>query len=126
MFKNVDYIMVNTSDMKRSIEFYRDRIGFKLKFESPEWTEFDTGTTTLALHGGAVPKTASGVPSEKQTAGTCTFGFTVENVQKTYEALKERGVRFVLEPTQRPNENIKLAIALDPDGLGISFAEMHE
>ena len=52
MFKQIDYTMVIVSDMARSIEFYRDKLGIPLKFESPDWTEFLTGTTTLALHGG--------------------------------------------------------------------------
>jgi catechol 2,3-dioxygenase-like lactoylglutathione lyase family enzyme len=54
MFKQIDYTMVIVSDMARSVEFYRDKLGIPLKFESPEWTEFATGATTLALHGGGV------------------------------------------------------------------------
>ena len=52
MFKQIDYTMVVVSDMQRSVEFYRDKLGIPLKFQSPDWTEFQTGTTTLALHGG--------------------------------------------------------------------------
>ena len=50
MFSKVDYIMVNVSDMSRSVAFYRDILGLPLKFESPGWSEFQTGATTLALH----------------------------------------------------------------------------
>ena len=31
------------SDMSRSVKFYRDVLGFALRFELPEWTEFDSG-----------------------------------------------------------------------------------
>jgi len=124
MFNQVDYTMVIVSDMNRSVEFYRDRLGIPLKFESPEWTEFQTGTTTLALHGGGVRQTqpAAGDPSKQ--AGTCSIGFNVPDVDKTFVELKERGVMFVMPPTQREGEGIKLAVAIDPDGLPISFAEM--
>jgi catechol 2,3-dioxygenase-like lactoylglutathione lyase family enzyme len=54
MFKQLDYTMIIVSDMHRSVEFYRDKLGLPLKFQSPDWTEFATGTTTLALHGGGV------------------------------------------------------------------------
>ena len=54
MFKQIDYTMVVVSDMQRSVEFYRDKLGIPLKFQSPDWTEFQTGTTTLALHGGGI------------------------------------------------------------------------
>jgi hypothetical protein len=32
-------------------------------------------------------------------------------------------VRFVMPPTLREEEGIRLAVFLDPDGLGISLAE---
>ena len=46
MFSKVDYVMVNVSDMSRSVAFYRDTLGLVLKFESPGWSEFETGGTT--------------------------------------------------------------------------------
>lgn len=36
MFKQIDYAMVIVSDMTRWIEFYRDKLGIPLKFESPD------------------------------------------------------------------------------------------
>ena len=124
MFKQIDYTMVVVSDMERSIEFYRDKLGIPLKFQSPDWTEFATGTTTLALHGGGVPSQhqPSGDPSK--AAGACSIGFNVDDVDKTYEELKAKGIRFVMPPTQREGEGIKLAVAIDPDGLPISFAQL--
>jgi lactoylglutathione lyase len=124
MFKQIDYTMVIVSDMARSVEFYRDKLGIPLKFESPEWTEFATGATTLALHGGGVPatQTPSGDPSK--TAGACSIGFNVDDVDKTYEELKAKGIRFVMPSTQREGEGIRLAVAIDPDGLAISFAQL--
>jgi lactoylglutathione lyase len=123
MFKQLDYAMVVVSDMARSIEFYRDKLGIALKFESPQWTEFLTGTTTLALHGGGVPQQHSGPPGGGKPAGACSIGFNVEDLDKTFEELKAKGVRFVMPPTEQPGEGIKLAVAIDPDGLPISFAQ---
>src|SRR3982751_3258547 len=97
MFKHVNYIMVVVSDMKRSVEFYRDKLGFALKVETPEWTEFQTGETTLALHGGGTPQTRT-VAADDGTkyAGTCSIGFNVEELEKAYAELQARGVRFVM------------------------------
>jgi catechol 2,3-dioxygenase-like lactoylglutathione lyase family enzyme len=36
--------------MNKAVKFYRDVLGLKFKFESPGWSEFVTGETTLALH----------------------------------------------------------------------------
>jgi len=120
MFKQVDYMMVIVSDMQNSISFYRDKLGLQLKFESPDWTEFSTGTTTLALHGGG--NKSSTPPADKQ-AGICTIGFNVQNIEQVYADLQAKGVRFVMPPKTQPNEGIKLAVAIDPDGLAVSFAE---
>ena len=122
MFKQIDYTMVIVSDMTRSVEFYRDKLGIPLKFESPEWTEFQTGATTLALHGGGVPNERTGGSGDKD-AGTCSIGFNVEDVEQTFEELKAKGINFVMPPTQREGEGIKLAVCVDPDGLPVSFAE---
>lgn len=122
MFQQVDYIMVIVSDMKRSVEFYRDTLGIPLKFESPEWTEFQTGATTLALHGGGTPK-ARGEEKSEKFAGTCSIGFSVSDLETVFHNLKSKGVVFVMPPTQREGEGIRLAVALDPDGMAISFAQ---
>ncbi len=124
MFKQVDYTMVVVSDMARSVEFYRDKLGIPLKFESPEWTEFQTDGTTLALHGGGVAATAPPAGDPSKQAGTCSIGFNVDDVDKTFEELKAKGIRFVMPPTQRDNEGIRLAVAIDPDGLPVSFAQL--
>lgn len=124
MFKQIDYTMVIVSDMGRSVEFYRDKLGIPLKFQSPDWTEFVTGATTLALHGGGIRQEQAGGGGKEKTAGTCSIGFNVADVDKTYEELKARGITFVMPPTQREGEGIKLAVCVDPDGLPISFAQM--
>lgn len=123
MFTQIDYTMIIVSDMDRSVEFYRDKLGIPLKFQSPEWTEFQTGATTLALHGGGVryDRAPEGDPSKQ--AGTCSIGFNVEDVDKTFTELKAKGINFVMPPTQREGEGIKLAVCIDPDGLPVSFAQ---
>ncbi len=124
MFQKVDYVMVIVSDMRRSVAFYRDNLGLPLKFESPDWTEFQTGATTLALHGGGKPRAPGASASgEAKDAGTCSIGFSVSDLQTTFDKLRARGVTFVMPPTEREGEGIKLAVALDPDGLPVSFAQ---
>jgi len=124
MLKKMDYVMVIVSDMNRSVEFYRDKLGIPLKFQSPDWTEFLTEGTTLALHGGGkAAQPTSGPPDQSAKAATCSFGFNVANVDQTYADLSSKGVHFVMPPMLREGEAIKLAVCTDPDGLPISFAE---
>ncbi len=123
MFSKVDYIMVNVSDMGRSVAFYRDTLGLPLKFESPGWSEFETGSTILALHAGG-PPAAGGSAAGQPPAGTCSIGFSVDNLDTAYAELQSRGAHFVMRPSEQPNEGIRLAVCIDPDGLPVSFAQM--
>jgi lactoylglutathione lyase len=113
--------MVVVSDMDRSVRFYRDVIGLKLRFQSPDWTEFEVGSTTLALHGGGVA--APPPQGGEQYAGRASIGFNVENADKVFEELNAKGARPVMPPTERAVEGIRLTVFLDPDGLPISFAQ---
>ena len=121
MFSKVDYVMVNVSDMARSVAFYRDTLGLVLKFESAGWSEYQTGATTLALHH-APPATGVGAGEAGAVAGTCSVGFSVESVDRTNAELEARGARFVVPPTDQAADGIRIAVCVDPDGLAISFA----
>ena len=70
--------------MNRSVKFYRDIIGLPLKFESPDWSEFSTGETTLALHPA----------SDKNPAGKLEIGFEVPDLQKFHSEMKANRVKF--------------------------------
>jgi lactoylglutathione lyase len=123
MFGTVDYIMVNVSDMGRSIAFYRGTIDLPIKLASDAWSEFETGATTLALH--AAPPRGGGETTSQAgpRAGTCSIGFTVSRLDKTYADLVSRGAHFVMPPSDQANEGIRLAVCIDPDGLAMSFVE---
>jgi lactoylglutathione lyase len=120
----MDYVMVLVSDMDRSVDFYESKLGLKLLSRSDGWTEFDTGTTRLALHGGGTPNTPTDPKaSGGRMAGHCSIGFNVTDLDATYRELQQKGVSFVLPPQDRGGEGIRLAVAQDPDGLTLSFAQ---
>ena len=123
MFNKIDYIMVNVSDMSRSVAYYRDTLGIPLKFESPGWSEFETGASILALHMASSPASHGGGHGGP-AAGTCSIGFSVSDLDSTVKDLEARGAHFVMPPTDQPGESIRLAVCIDPDGLPISFAQM--
>ncbi len=122
-FKQLDYVIVYVSDMQRSLAFYRDTLGLTLKFTSPGWTEFVTGTTTIALH---VVESQGGEAMALQSlppAGQAQLGFMVDDLEATYETLKaQKDVVFSLPPKTQ-NSGAKLAVLHDPDGLGITIQQ---
>ncbi len=126
MVSKVGYSRIIVSDLKRSIEFYRDVLGVPLKFESGDWAEFATRGTRLALAAGSPP--AAAIP-EKDTdgrpiAGQVGIGFEVKNLDEVYRDLTRKGVRFVQPPTEREHGG-RPATLLDPDGLEIDLGESH-
>lgn len=109
--KKLDYAIVFVSDMSRSVAFYRDVLGFPLKFESPDWSEFVTKGTTLALH-----------PAGRTPAGTCQPGFGVEDLDAFHQQTQAQKVTC-LQPPRMEEFGTRLAIYADPDGLPFSVAE---
>jgi predicted enzyme related to lactoylglutathione lyase len=98
------YIIKYVSDMERAINFYKDQLGLALRFQSPEWSEFDTGQTTLALH----------LASPEHPAGTSQLGFGVPDVGRFYAEKKDEGVEF----TSAPAESFGVRIARFKDSEG--------
>ena len=76
------------------MKFYRDMLGLQVKFESPGWSEFMTGETTLALHPA----------SDKNPAGKVELGFTVADVEASYREKSAKGVLFSMPPKKQDSE----------------------
>ena len=91
--------------MNRAVKFYRDVLGLPLKFESPGWSEFSTGDTTLALHPA----------STKNPAGTVELGFEVPDIGKFHQEMTARGVQFTMPPTKQDYGGL-LAQFVDSEG----------
>ena len=116
-----DYFIVYVSDMQRSTAFYRDMLGLPLKFMSPGWTEFDTGSTTVALHTTGDQKLP---PHQgRPPAGQAQLGFMVDDLQSAYETLKAQHVYFSQPPQKQRPTGSPLAVLHDPDGLGITLQQ---
>jgi lactoylglutathione lyase len=115
-----DYIVIYVSDMERSTAFYRDVLGLPMKFTSPGWTEFDTGSVAIALHRTGDEKLPA--YQGRPPAGQAHLGFVVDDLQSVYESLKAQDVYFSLPPQKQPTGRT-LAVLHDPDGFGITLQQ---
>ncbi len=106
------YVIKFVSDMSAAVKFYRDVLGLPLKFESPGWSEFLTGETTLALHPA----------SEKNLAGKVELGFTVPDVEVLYREMNAKGVQFTVPPKAQDFGGV-LAQFIDSEGAACSVGE---
>jgi uncharacterized glyoxalase superfamily protein PhnB len=99
------YVIKFVADMGKAVKFYRDVPGLELNFESPGWSEFVTGETTLALHPA----------SEKNPAGKVELGFTVGDVEAFYRDMSAKGVLFSMPPKKQDFGGV-LAQFVDSEG----------
>jgi lactoylglutathione lyase len=114
-FRKVGAIILLTTNMKKSIKFYKDTLGLPIKTKSADWTEFFSDGTVLALH-----------PAKKKyklRAGpNMLIGFMVNDLDDLIKQLKRKKVKFFKKPKEEPFG--KHAIILDPDGHLISIVQL--
>ena len=81
----IHQISVFSSDLDRSIAFYRDQLGaqFIARFDPPGLAFFRFGETRLLLEKNGRP---------------ATLYFRVDDIAKSAEALRARGIRFDADP----------------------------
>ncbi|MCW8823546.1 MAG: VOC family protein [Ignavibacteriaceae bacterium] len=116
----VNYVIIFVSNMNFSVGFYKNVIGLPLKFETPEWSEFEVEGATIALHKSETGK-SSLKSSDKAVAGSCRPGFSVHNLDEFHKQMIENNVTCFQEPKEVFGAMI--AQYLDPDGLVISVSE---
>ena len=114
----VSYTIVFVHDMDRAVRFYRDAVGFPLRFQSPDWSEFDSEGSTLALHGSASQGPEAAL---EPVPGTCRPGFSVPDLDEFHRRMVAQQVPCVQAPTTV--FGARLAQYRDPDGLVFSVGQ---
>ncbi len=84
-------VLLGVKDVKRSLEFYRDKLGLAVRAQFEGFAFLDTGATMLVLSEGLVRATGKG-------AGATEIVFGADGVREHYQALKGKGVEFMNEP----------------------------
>jgi catechol 2,3-dioxygenase-like lactoylglutathione lyase family enzyme len=115
MITQVKIVSITVNDQQKAVEFYTQKLGFTLQNDQPmgddkgtRWIELrlPQGDTVINLHPPQEP--------DARVGGFSNIIFTADDVRKTYDELKERGVEFV----QPPKEEFWgiYCILADPDG----------
>lgn len=106
----LNYAIKFVSDMDAAVRFYRDTLGLPLLFQSPFWSEFDTGETKIALHPA----------SDENPAGSVQLGLGVEDLDRFHADAVASGIVFTSEP--REVHGTRLARFRDVDGAEITVS----
>ena len=116
MLRELQYVQVWVHDQDEALAFYTAKLGMELREDVtvPEMGNFrwvsvgipgqKVAITLMAIPGPPVFEEETREQVQKLLAKGASGGlfFSTDDIQKTYEELKSRGVEFTQEPTEQP------------------------
>ncbi|MBM2832344.1 MAG: glyoxalase/bleomycin resistance protein/dioxygenase superfamily protein [Dehalococcoidia bacterium] len=125
MFKRIDHVEIVPTNMDRTVAFYTDVLGFKVrsrrKMENPPMLEIaylELKDTVIELITVKDPAPLSTAPYQ---AGYRMMAIEVEDMDKAVEYLKGKGVTISRPPVLLGKS--KRAEIKDPDGITIELRQ---
>jgi catechol 2,3-dioxygenase-like lactoylglutathione lyase family enzyme len=108
------YIMLGTTDMERSVSFYRDKLGLKVLQQFEGFAFLDTGATAVVLTSDLGNRIGSG------TTFASEIVFGISSVEAAFRELLALKVEFVNQPSA-VNADSWAVTCKDPDGHLVTF-----
>ncbi len=145
-----EHVGLVVSDIERSIRFYCDFLGLKLRSKPrvAGGPGTATGTITgfrdasikiaevelnencyLELHQWLFPEGKKDLNIQRCDVGSAHVSFIVDDVMKTYNELVAKGVRFVnppVKPSAATSGIVAASYFLDPDGNTLAMYELEK
>lgn len=125
MFKRIDHVEILPYDVDRTMKFYTEILGFKLKnriaINKPPLKEviyLQLSDSVIELVCVENPQKREKLPQE---VGFCALAMEVEDMQKALEYLQEKGVKIHL-PAVDLGDSFRAEV-LDPDSLVIELRQ---
>jgi predicted enzyme related to lactoylglutathione lyase len=110
------------TDMARARKFYEEILHLKptMAYAPPDsgmqWTEYDIGSSTLAL--------GSGAPGWQPRSDGCSVALEMENFDDAIAELRAKNVKFKMEPMSTPA--CQMAFISDTEGNTICIHKHHK
>ena len=104
------FAILQVSDLRRSLAFYRELLGFELTYAFP--SEGEPEFVALEVEGGSLG--LGGTDRVAQSGSTALWLYT-DDVDAAIADLRTAGVRVVAEPADQPWGE-RVASVADPDG----------
>ena len=138
--KAIRHTGIVVNDLDKALCFYRDILGLKIKREMIEFGEYIDNlsglkglrvkTIKMAADDGNLIELLCYESNRRKplTRDICDRGyshisFTVEDLDREYMRLKEKGVKFNCAPQVSPDGYAKVTFCEDPDGNLIELVE---
>jgi catechol 2,3-dioxygenase-like lactoylglutathione lyase family enzyme len=95
MISHIKFVSIPTRDQDKSLAFYTEKLGFKLVTDQP----FSDKQRWIELRiGGSETRFVLFTMDDSRIGGYFNGALACDNVEKTYEELKARGVEFTGPP----------------------------
>lgn len=141
MIKNIRHTGIVVVDLKASLHFYCDLLGFKIVKEMEEAGDYIDIISSLHNIRVTTVKMTSPAgqmiellkyhshPEEQKTRIICEIGishiaFTVNDLNFAYEKLKDKGIQFNSPPQLSPDGYAKVTFCRAPEGTLIELVEV--
>ena len=101
MIKQIKFVSIPVRDQNRALDFYTDKLGFTIITDQP----FDEKQRWIELR---IPKAETRVVlftpegDENRIGSFMNMSYTCDDIHKTYDELKKRGVEFEGPPEKQP------------------------
>lgn len=114
MIQSLFAVCLVVENLTKSLEFYRDKLGLKIKSTDTGFADFELGETPLAIfeknHATAM------FPARFMTKpGGVVIALKVDDIEKTVGALESKGV-LIFEKPKHTSWGQTVAYLQDPDG----------
>lgn len=140
----VRHIGITVSDLDKSLEFYRDYLGFKVEKQMVESGECidrfsalegvnvttvkmsgtePTGMIELLYYHSHNDDSPQSTDYPITRVGCSHFALTISDLDSLYENLINAGIHFNYPVQISPDGNVKIAFCRDPDGNLIELVE---
>ncbi len=117
MIKTVWCVTFYVSDLKRAAKLYEETLGLEKKYEYSSYVGFECGGVEIGL----IPKLTAG---QKVSPLSPSVELLVDDVEKVYNELKNKGVKFIKELHDEPGGG-RQATFTDPDGNILEIAQIN-
>jgi catechol 2,3-dioxygenase-like lactoylglutathione lyase family enzyme len=113
------------SDIKASLEFYRDILGLEYVGEAPVWfgimhrLRFGSSDFKVIQPNTIPPKGSIGLESQ---LGFRYVTFVIQGLTELCKELQGKGIEFFL-PEKEMRPGVRIAMVKDPDGNVVEFVE---
>ena len=125
MFKRIDHVEIVPSDLERTLNFYTQILGFKIKERREASRPPMQEIVFIELNDSMIEmisvKDPAPLPADPWHVSYRRIALEVEDMDKAIEYLKGKGVKISREPSTLATS--KRAEIEDPDGLSIELRQ---